>query len=409
MVSKNLTSDDIHTAIAEAIEESKADITAIAKQLYENPETAFKEYKTHDFLAGYFESLGYLKVTRKAYGVDTAFEVLYENGGRLVNFNAEMDALPDIGHGCGHNLIAASACGAFLGLVKTLRKYNIPGSVQLLGTPAEESLGGKCFLVKNGAYKNVDASFMAHPFPENDNTIQISSNALLACTMIECEFTGATAHASAYPWRGLNAFDACVSSWVNVSLLRQQIMPHQRIHGYFKDGPTVANVIPEKSTAVYQIRSRNAEELKELIKRVENCCVGAATATGCEYKLKEVFFYSDMVNVPSLVDACYDLSNEIFKGEVQIRKSDVPNATSGSSDIGNVSYEIPAIHLIFGIPTLEKCPIHSLVFAKSAGNLKTSIPPTLNVAKVLANGAYKILEDDDLFEKVKKEHAEMTT
>ncbi|CCE82612.1 Piso0_002344 [Millerozyma farinosa CBS 7064] len=402
--------EEIQSTIAQAMEESKDDIIKVAKELYEHPELAFEEHHAHDFITGYFQSLGEFKVTRHAYGLDTAFEVLYENGGRLVNFNAEMDALPDIGHGCGHNLIAACGCASFLALVKILKKYNIPGSVQLLGTPAEESMGGKCKLVENGAYKGVSASFMAHPLViENEgDLIQLSSNSLLACSMIECEYTGAPAHASAFPWDGINAFDACIGSWVNISMLRQQIRPYQRIHGYFKDVPTVSNVIPAKSTAVYQFRSRLRNEVDELKKKVENCCIAGATATGCSYKLKEVFSYSDMINVPSLVDACYETAQDMCGDEYLLQKEDEghPDA-SGSSDIGNVSYEVPAIHIVYKIPTLEKCPQHSAGFAKSAGNLETSIPPTLASAKVLAASAYKVLTDDKLLETVQNEHSKL--
>ena len=383
---------DIESQVIEAIdyftEKYTKDFEHIAREMYKNPEVAFEEEFAHDLIATYFESFGEFKVTRHAYGVETAFEVLYENGGRLVNFNAELDALPGIGHGCGHNLIAAGSCAAFLVLVRVLQKFNMSGSVQLLGTPAEESLGGKCQLLKGGAYKTVGASFMAHP---------ITTNGL--------EFTGNPAHAAAFPWDGVNALDACVASWVNVSLLRQQIKPHERIHGFFKDGPTVANVIPESAKVVFQFRSKTRQEMESLASRVENCCNAAALATGCTLKLKEIFCYLDMNQVPSLIEACYESTKKYAKNETQVLgESSIMKDIYGSSDIGNVSQEVPAIHLAYSIPTLENCAQHSHVFAQSAGQLSTAMPPTLVTAKSNALSAFKVLQDDGLFAKVGKEH-----
>ncbi|CUM68542.1 uncharacterized protein PRCAT00006268001 [Priceomyces carsonii] len=400
------TEEDITISLDNFIKAFARDTYKIAEELHKNPEVAFEEHYAHDYISNYFESLGEFKVTKHAYGVDTAFEVLYENGGRLVNFNAELDALPDIGHGCGHNLIAACSCAAFLGLVETLKKYNLPGSVQLLGTPAEESLGGKCFLVNAGAYNNVAASLMAHPLVRENNkkVIQVATD-FLACSLFETEFTGAAAHASAFPWNGVNALDACVGSWVNVSMLRQQIKPYERIHGYFKDGPKVANVIPHKAKVVFQCRSKTKAELFELKKRVESCCNAGAMATGCSSQMNDVFTYADLVHVPSLDEACYESSKVFCSDDIELLKPDeVISDIVASSDVGTVSYEVPVIHMTYTMPTIAKCPQHSALFAQSAGILEKSMPPTLLSAKILALTAYKILSNDELYLSIKSQH-----
>lgn len=396
-------------SIDELTEQYRKDIERIAEEMYKNPELAFEERFAHDLIAEYFESFGEFKVTRHAYGVETAFEVLFENGGRFVNFNAELDALPDIGHGCGHNLIAASSCASFLGLVRTLQKFNLPGSVQLLGTPAEESLGGKCHLLKNGAYEKICASFMAHPLAmEEPDTIEVPS-IFLAGNFTEYEYTGKPAHASAFPWDGINAMDACVGSWNNVSMLRQQIKPYDRIHGFFKDGPTVANVIPASGKAVYYVRSRTSKELDALSDKVGKCCEASSLATGCSLKLHEVFRYLDMIQVPSLIEESFQSCEMFANSKTAVRKVNTAaeKGIVGSSDIGNVSQVMPAIHLNFGIPLVEKCAQHTREFADSAGRISTAMPPTLVVAKANALTAYRVLQDDDFFAKIKAEHKKL--
>lgn len=229
-------------------------------------------------------------VTRNAYGVGTAFEVRYTSGegGRVVAFNAEYDALPGIGHACGHNLIATSSIASFLAtceVVKSLtddRGY----SVRLLGTPAEEGGGGKLHLIDAGAYKDVDACLMVHPFPVLSGAPNLLSSSscsgqYLANDKVQVTFTGKPAHASAAPWEGVNALDAVVAAYVNISMLRQQILPTQKIHGVVLRGGERPNVIPASTTVDYYIRSETVKSLKGLTERVLKCFEAAAVATGC--------------------------------------------------------------------------------------------------------------------------------
>lgn len=229
------------------------------------------------------------------YGLDTALEVEYKHGdgGRVVVFNAEYDALPGIGHACGHNLIATSSIAAFIATCEAMKAHlqssSVSGfTVRLLGTPAEESGGGKVKLIDAGAYKDVDACLMLHPVPMSPNNPDLLSVATaveggyLANDKVEITFTGKPAHAAAAPWEGINALDAVVSAYVNISLLRQQILPTQKIHGVVKNGGDRPNIIPFSATVDYYIRSHTKKSLKTLTEKVVKCFEAAAIATGCK-------------------------------------------------------------------------------------------------------------------------------
>lgn len=204
-------------------------------------------------------------------------------------FNAEYDALPNIGHACGHNLIATSSIAAFLATCETMTALYTDDtgfSVRLLGTPAEEGGGGKLHLIDAGAYKGVDACFMVHPFPVLSGAPDLLSSSAcagqyLANDKVRVTFTGKPAHASAAPWEGVNALDAVVAAYVNISLLRQQILPTQKIHGVVVSGGDRPNVIPASTTLEYYIRSETVKTLKPLTEKVLRCFEAAGVATGC--------------------------------------------------------------------------------------------------------------------------------
>ncbi|CAI7596131.1 unnamed protein product [Penicillium manginii] len=283
--------DDVRASVDLALEELHDSLRKVNHEIWSNPELAFNEHRAHDTICDFLEKQGFA-VTRHAYGLDTSFEALSGSGGRLINFNAEYDALPDIGHACGHNLIATSSIAAFLALSFALKKYGIPGRTQLLGTPAEENGGGKADLIEAGAYKGVDISLMAHSGPKKVFSDQgdaegIAGTLMNARKKITCGFTGKSAHAGGNPWDGINALDALVSAYNNVSVLRQQILPEQRIHCAFTDVPKVANVIPEHTEAIWQVRSPSLKGLNGLVSKVRNCIQAGALATGCEVQIKE--------------------------------------------------------------------------------------------------------------------------
>lgn len=282
-------------SVQTALEKYDSELKSINHQIWSNPELGYEEYKAHDHICTLFENLkseGY-EVRRSAYGLETALEVSYTHGtgGRVVAFNAEYDALPGIGHACGHNLIATSSIAAFIATCEALKaRYpDGPGyTVRLLGTPAEESGGGKVRLLENGAYKDVDACLMVHPMPMAPDDPELLSVAtvlpggFLANDKVTVTFTGKPAHAAAAPWEGVNALDAVVAAYVNISLLRQQILPSQRIHGVISHGGDRPNVIPMSASVDYYIRSPSLKTLKPLTEKVIKCFEAAATATGCK-------------------------------------------------------------------------------------------------------------------------------
>ena len=237
-------------------------------------------------------------MTPHAYDIATSFEATFGTGGRLVVYNAEYDALPDIGHACGHNLIATASIAAFLGLAAALKQSNISGRVRLLGTPAEEGGGGKLKLISAGAYAGVDACLMVHPGP--DSGLQSSQQSACGCgasmsstnytgaaftrtlanKKFRAHFTGKPAHAALAPYQGLNALDAVVLGYNAVSMLRQQIRPTERIHSAILEGGKRPNIITSATTTEYYVRSNTLREANELQKRVKACLDGAAMATG---------------------------------------------------------------------------------------------------------------------------------
>lgn len=238
-------------------------------------------------------------MTRKAYGLETALEIEYRHGdgGRVVAFNAEYDALPGVGHACGHNLIATSSIAAFIAACEAMKAQFQRASgkgftLRLLGTPAEESGGGKVRLLDEGAYKDVDACLMVHPVPvvpespELMGMATVTEGGFLANDKLKVTFTGKPAHAAAAPWDGINALDAVVSAYVNISMLRQQILPTQRVHGVIVNGGERPNIIPLSATVDYYIRSPTVKTLKPLTEKVLKCFEAAATATGCTLNIE---------------------------------------------------------------------------------------------------------------------------
>lgn len=231
-------------------------------------------------------SMGF-EVTAHAHGLETSFLATYGGGGRVVAFNAEYDALPGIGHACGHNLIATASIAAFLGVAAILKVTNSPDQVRLLGTPAEEGMGGKLPIIEAGAYKDVDACMMVHPTPPEawpeDSRYTGSAYGRTLCNLkFNATFTGKPAHAAVFPHQGINALDAAVLAYNAISMLRQQIRSTERIHQVIPEGGIRPNVITATSKASYYVRSPTRRSAARLHIRVKNCLDGAALATGCQ-------------------------------------------------------------------------------------------------------------------------------
>ncbi|KAH0565070.1 hypothetical protein GP486_001538 [Trichoglossum hirsutum] len=281
-----------------------------------NPELAWKEYTAHDKICDYFESLGsdYL-VIRHAYEIDTSFLIQATNNKPSENyvfppsdsppvvvFNAEYDALPNMAlipdtdppqykpaHACGHNLIASASIAAFIGCWEALKFTGCPGIVRLLGTPAEESGGGKIKLLESGAYYRVDACMMVHPGPltSDPDLRALAFTRSLASQRVTVDYGGVASHAGLAPWKGKNALDAVVTSYVGISALRQQLEPSLRVAGIITNGGKAANVIPDHTRAEYSIRAETRKDLDDLREKVVRCFEAGGQAAGCTADVDE--------------------------------------------------------------------------------------------------------------------------
>jgi amidohydrolase len=246
-----------------------------------------------------------------------------------------------VGHACGHNIIATAALGAGYALAGLADDLGI--RVTVLGTPAEEKFGAKVDLIGAGAFDGASAAMMIHPTP-ND----VVDPNVIAIAELDIHFHGKTAHASAYPQVGINALDAFVQGYVNVSTLRQHLLPTDKIHGIVVDGGEAPNIIPDYTRSSWYVRAQTRDRLDELLHRVLACFEGAATATGCTLEVEPIGnVYDELISNPTLVDL-FDVNARAL-GRKMARGSELPPSQAGSTDMGNVSRVVPAIHPMIGI------------------------------------------------------------
>ena len=330
----------VKQTVSESVEAQMGRLQVISNQMYENPEIAFEEHVTAGLLADYLEPNGF-EVERSAYGLDTAFVARAGSGGPEVIICAEMDALPGVGHACGHNIIATAALGAGVALAPFADELGI--RVTVLGTPAEENFGGKVDLINAGAFTGAAAAMMVHPSPQD-----VVDPNVIAVAHWDVEFHGKSAHASAYPDRGVNALDAAVQSYVNISTLRQSILPTDKIHGIIVSGGDAANIIPHYTKSAWYVRAQAMDRLAVLSEKVRACFKAAATATGCRLEIEPMgHTYTEMVSNPLMVDLY--AANSAALGRPMLRGADLPASQTGSTDMGNVSLVVPTIHPMLGI------------------------------------------------------------
>ncbi|KAL6408667.1 amidohydrolase AmhX [Ilyonectria robusta] len=394
--------DEVRQTVEGYIRGLSDDLYTLSRQIHDQPEIAFQEFKAQKHISTFLQSHGH-RVQEGAYNLPTAFESKHGSGGRCVNFNAEYDALPGLGHACGHNLIATAGVSAYLALSFALDKYGIQGRAQLLGTPAEEDGGGKILLLEAGAYKGVDVSLMIHPITEaefrHQGTLGSTGSSSIAVTDLIAEYRGTSAHASANPWDGVNALDALVGSYNNISMLRQQIKPDERIHGCIMDAPKFTNAIPECTTVKYSIRSAKIKTLEKLSQRVRSCIEAGATATGCEVVVTEELAYADLwVNKPLSL---------LFKQQMDALGVPVSvpaegDTIGGSTDMGNVSQAVPGLHAIIGIPAPASTSIHSRAFSEAAGTIKAH-ERIMEAAKAMTLTAWSILVEEGVFAQIERD------
>lgn len=321
----------------------ESELKEISRWMYENPEVAFQELKSSAKLADFLTRQGF-EVEYPAYGLDTAFAARTGSRGPEVVICAEYDALPGVGQACGHNIIATSALGTGVALKELADQLGI--RLTVLGTPAEELYGGKVDLINAGAFSDASMAMMVHP-----STHDVVDPNIISVAHVEVSFHGKTAHASAYPDKGINALDAFVQAYVNISTLRQQLEPTDKVHGIITHGGDAANIIPGFTKSTWYVRAPKQDRLDLLLPRITACFEAAATATGCTLTIERVGnLYEDMLHNPVLVDL-YD-ANSAAIGRPMLRGHDLPPNVAGSTDMGNVSKVVPSIHPMISIDSL---------------------------------------------------------
>jgi amidohydrolase len=379
----------LKNSVIEELEAHRQRLRDISLEIHDNPELGFKEVKASALLTNYLEKNGFA-IERGICEIATAFRASYGKGKPAIAILAEYDALPQLGHACGHNLIAGAAIGAAVAAKAAIDKYG--GSVLVIGTPAEEFYGGKVIMAGRGAFDNIDIAMMVHPGAHDSATTQA-----LACITLEVEFFGKAAHAATRPETGINALEAMLLSFAAINALRQHVLDKARIHGIITDGGEAPNVVPAHSAGSFLVRAEDNAYLEELKEKVLNCFVGGAIATGArlEYRWgKEV--YAPLRNNLTLA--------ELFRQNINSLGRDMPLSGAsrvGSTDMGNVSQIVPGIH-----PTIAVAPetvvIHSPEFAEAAAS-EAGIKGMLDAAKALAMTVVDLTASPETVAKVKEE------
>ena len=381
------------SAIAQAVDRLADDLERLSVKIHDNPELGYQEVKACGWLAEFLAAQGF-KVEQGIAGVETAFRATIETGeGPTIAIMCEYDALPGIGHACGHNVIATSGAGAGAALA-AVRSQLPKGRIQIIGTPAEEGGGGKVKLISAGVFRDVDCAMMIHGF---DRTILHQD--LLGISRASFEFTGKAAHAAADPWAGVNALDAVIQTFNNVSMLRQQVRPDCRIHGIVTNGGAAANIIPEFASATFYVRAPRIDTMWDLHRRVVACAEGAALATGTTLKVvPNENVYEPLKRNQTLLDLF--AANLATAGLTEGQP--IPDRL-GSSDVGNVSQVIPTIQPMIAIAP-EGTAIHTREFADAAVK-PLARAGMVGAAKTMAMTALDLLADPGKVKAAKDEFA----
>ncbi len=377
--------DALKRETCDRIDAMAPELIDISHQIHAKPELAFEEHFAAGLLADTLEKHD-LETKRNAFGLETAYASSFGDGGAEVAILSEYDALPGIGHACGHNIIATTGLGAALGLAGLSGK--LPGRIRYLGTPAEEMGGGKELMAQEGAFDGLDAAMMVHPAG-----IDLETMPCICVSEVKVTYHGKSAHASAMPHAGLNALDALVTAYQTLAQLRQHIRPTERIHGIFTETGLAPNIVPDKASGLFYVRAKNAGELADLKQRVQNCFDAGALSSGCRAEVEWAKAdYLDMKTSFAISEAY--VKNAETLGREFIDLSMLPSSSAGSTDMGNVSHRVPSIH-----PMISCAPanvvIHNPEFAKWAGS-DLGDKAVVDGAKSLAMTALDFLMSPDM-------------
>ncbi|MDP9266394.1 MAG: M20 family metallopeptidase [Chloroflexota bacterium] len=376
--------EQLKARAAARVDERASLLDDLALRIHARPELAFEEVFACSVLCDALAAEG-VSVERGLPGLETAFRAdagadTGTGSGATVAILAEYDALPGVGHACGHNLIGAGALGAFLAVRDVMPTARLRGSVRILGCPAEELGNGKVALIRAGAFRDVDAALMYHPGDRDE-----IDPLMLAMVNLDVSFAGKAAHAAAEPQAGINALDGLVLGWNAIAALRQVVRSDSRLHGIITDGGSAANIIPERAAARLMVRSPDNAYLRELQARVLACFEGSAKATGCslQYRWSET---CELVNSSRPLAESFRANAAALGRELRPRG---PGQTHGSTDMGNVTTLVPGIHPFIRI-TDRTVPGHSHEFAQAA-RTEFALESMHLAAKALAMTALDVL------------------
>ena len=364
------------------------ELSNLARRIHDHPELRFEEHRAVAFIDEVLKTHG-VELKKGTGGLDTAFRATAGKGKPKIAVLAEYDALPELGHACGHNLIAAGAVGAFLSLASQLEAAAdgaIQGSVELIGTPAEEGGGGKLMLINAGVFDGLDAVLMYHPFDRD-----VIAHPTLANRWLEMTFEGKSSHAAIAPHEGQSALTACLDTFRLVDSQRVHFRDGVRVHGIVVEGGSAVNIIPERAACEFSIRARDAQELARVRAIVERCGRAAALASDVDVTIERRGGYDAMWTSSPIAERMSIALKEL--GRDPDMTDD--NAGAGSTDMGNVSQVVPSVHAWLGICDRGAALCHDRAFAehaRSAGGMATM----LVAAKAMARTVADLLEDEDL-------------
>lgn len=381
--------------VAAAIDSMRAELLELSHAIHGEPELALEEYKAAKRLSDAVQTHG-IAAQRDVFGLKTAYAAEFgKDSGPTIAILSEYDALPGIGHACGHNIIATAGFGAAMALSKLGAR--LPGKIRYLGTPAEERFGGKEIMAEEGAFDRTDAAMMIHP-----SNLNLVTMPCIAISEVEVTFLGRAAHAAAMPYRGLNALDAVVTAYQSIAQLRQHIKQTERIHGIITEGGLAPNIVPERASCRFYVRAVDVHELAPLKKRVHACFEGAALATGCQVEIDwgEHDYLDLKTNWP--MAAAFE-KNAGALGREFYPVKEIPSGFAGSTDMGNVSHRVPSIHPMMAVAP-SNVIIHNAEFTRWAASDKGD-QAAIDGAKAMALTALDVMVDKQLLQTVKNDFA----
>ena len=371
------------------------DLKELNEYIYKNPELGRKEFKACEAHKNLLKKYGF-EVEENYIGIPTAYLAKYSSGkkGIKIGYLAEYDALPEIGHGCGHNILGTTSIGAGILLKEYIDEFG--GEVLIFGTPAEETFGAKVDMAEAGCFDNIDVAMISHPTGKNHE----KSGTSQAMEALQFTFRGKTAHAAGDPYNGINALDGVIQFFNSINALRQQTKTSARIHGIISNGGEAANIIPDLAVANFYVREATTKDMLKLSERVKNCAKGAALATGTSLEIENYEYTFKHLVTNEKLSSIYTKNLEL-QGIKDIPISD----PTGSSDCGDVSHHCPTIHTYFPI---SKCELtgHSLEFAKATITEEAYKGMKEAIFALVMTGK-DILSDPNLLKEIKDEFNQM--